>query len=290
MVLNRPPIQENTTSPSGKFPQVWIKWFVDIYNNINGYLFDSIVFNTSPSTQGSIPELYWNSDELTLDLTLDTNVTLQLGQETLLLGKNQTGATITNGTVVMFAGTLGSSGRIKIAPAVADGTYPSSYVIGIATEDIANGDDGFVTVFGKVRGLDTSSWSEGDILYADPSVNGGLTTTEPAAPNNNITMAAVVDSHAVNGVLFIRPTFEPKFTSLQDVNGTPVTTSGQIPVWDNANGYFDFTENIFDYAKIVSAPATASSTGIAGQIAYDSSYFYVCTATNTWKRTAISTW
>jgi len=41
---------------------------------------------------------------------------------------------------------------------------------------------------------------------------------------------------------------------------------------------------------IVSAPATASSTGTAGQIAYDASYFYVCTATNTWKRTALSTW
>jgi hypothetical protein len=43
-------------------------------------------------------------------------------------------------------------------------------------------------------------------------------------------------------------------------------------------------------AQIVSAPATASSTGVAGQIAYDSSYFYVCTATNTWVRTALATW
>lgn len=43
-------------------------------------------------------------------------------------------------------------------------------------------------------------------------------------------------------------------------------------------------------AKLVSAPATATSTGTAGSIAYDSSYFYVCTATNTWKRTALSTW
>ncbi len=39
-----------------------------------------------------------------------------------------------------------------------------------------------------------------------------------------------------------------------------------------------------------SAPASASASGTAGQIAYDSSYFYVCTATNTWKRAAISTW
>ena len=40
----------------------------------------------------------------------------------------------------------------------------------------------------------------------------------------------------------------------------------------------------------VAAPATATSTGVAGQHAYDSSYVYVCTATNTWKRAALSTW
>ena len=37
-------------------------------------------------------------------------------------------------------------------------------------------------------------------------------------------------------------------------------------------------------------PANASATGNAGEIAWDSSYIYVCTATNTWKRAAIATW
>ena len=40
----------------------------------------------------------------------------------------------------------------------------------------------------------------------------------------------------------------------------------------------------------VSAPSTASSTGSLGQWAVDSSYLYVCTATNTWKRVAIASW
>jgi hypothetical protein len=35
------------------------------------------------------------------------------------------------------------------------------------------------------------------------------------------------------------------------------------------------------------APATSTSTGVAGQIAWDASYIYVCTATNVWKRAAI---
>ena len=37
-------------------------------------------------------------------------------------------------------------------------------------------------------------------------------------------------------------------------------------------------------------PASASATGTAGQIAWDASYIYICTATNTWKRVAIATW
>lgn len=37
-------------------------------------------------------------------------------------------------------------------------------------------------------------------------------------------------------------------------------------------------------------PSSASDTGNAGEICWDSSYIYVCTATNTWKRVAISTW
>jgi hypothetical protein len=37
-------------------------------------------------------------------------------------------------------------------------------------------------------------------------------------------------------------------------------------------------------------PASSSATGVAGQIAWDASYIYVCTATNTWKRASLSTW
>ena len=37
-------------------------------------------------------------------------------------------------------------------------------------------------------------------------------------------------------------------------------------------------------------PASAGATGNAGDICWDASYIYVCTATNTWKRASIATW
>jgi hypothetical protein len=40
---------------------------------------------------------------------------------------------------------------------------------------------------------------------------------------------------------------------------------------------------------MVAAPATSSATGVVGQIAQDGTYLYVCTAANTWKRVALTT-
>ena len=37
-------------------------------------------------------------------------------------------------------------------------------------------------------------------------------------------------------------------------------------------------------------PASATATGVAGTIVWDANYIYVCTATDTWKRAAITTW
>ena len=37
-------------------------------------------------------------------------------------------------------------------------------------------------------------------------------------------------------------------------------------------------------------PASATATGATGEICWDANYIYVCTATNTWRRSAISSW
>lgn len=43
-------------------------------------------------------------------------------------------------------------------------------------------------------------------------------------------------------------------------------------------------------AKFVAAPATKTSTGVAGQIAYDATHIYVCVATNSWVRATLAIW
>lgn len=60
-------------------------------------------------------------------------------------------------------------------------------------------------------------------------------------------------------------------TDASDDNNTKTVTAGNFPI-------------------LVSAPASASATGVAGQFAYDADYIYVAVGTNQWKRAALSTW
>jgi hypothetical protein len=42
--------------------------------------------------------------------------------------------------------------------------------------------------------------------------------------------------------------------------------------------------------SVPNIPASATATGIRGDIAYDTDFIYVCVAANTWKRSALTTW
>jgi hypothetical protein len=57
----------------------------------------------------------------------------------------------------------------------------------------------------------------------------------------------------------------------------------------NSNGNFGIIGNTIN-VPVTRTPASAAATGTTGDICWDSSYVYVCVATDTWKRTAISTW
>jgi hypothetical protein len=50
------------------------------------------------------------------------------------------------------------------------------------------------------------------------------------------------------------------------------------------------TTGQMDIAALNTAPANAADTGTLGEIRYTADYIYVCTATDTWKRAALSTW
>jgi len=52
----------------------------------------------------------------------------------------------------------------------------------------------------------------------------------------------------------------------------------------------DLVAKSLKYNELSTAPASASDTGELGEVRIDADYIYVCTATDTWKRVAITTW
>lgn len=41
---------------------------------------------------------------------------------------------------------------------------------------------------------------------------------------------------------------------------------------------------------LVAPPTSSTAPGSTGQISWDANYIYICVNTNTWKRTALTTW
>ena len=184
--------------------------FTDVIGPIEQIHFDLNHTHDEERLDGT---LCWDPYDQTLNLTHPGGVTQQIGQETYAYVRNGTANTIPNGTPVMFAGASedGLSGaRLLVSPIVADGSFPSLYGLGIATQDLTSGQDGRVTVWGKVRDINTSVWNVGDILYADPFNAGQLTNVKPTAPNNVIPFAAVLKKDATSGEIFVRPTIEQR--------------------------------------------------------------------------------
>ena len=157
---------------------------------------NKVNLSTDTNLTASAGQITWNPNERTADIGLDNNVVLQVGQETVVLVRNGTSGTIPDGTVVMLTGSVGNSGRLVVAPY--DGVSDASLILGIATETIASNADGFVTSYGKIRGINTSMWSDGDVLYTNGS-GLGLTPTSSLS----MKIAVVVHSHT-NGTLMVR--------------------------------------------------------------------------------------
>jgi hypothetical protein len=186
-----------------------------------------------PTEQGAI---YWDDSKSTAALIM--NGTLQhIGQDVFYYVKNSTGSSIPKGTAVRFNGTDGASGHLLIAPFLANGTYPSSYFMGVTAETIANGSFGQVMHFGELNGINTSGYTAGALLYASTTVAGGFQTTAPVAPNNIVLIAAAVNSKN-NGEIVVRPTYGSNINQDEGVKITSPTTGDLLQLqagglWEN---------------------------------------------------------
>jgi len=178
--------------------------------------------------------------------------------------KNDSGVQINKGEAVMAVDAVGD--RIRIAKAVSDGSVDAKYFLGVASENIANGAEGYVTLVGPLKGLNTSAFPLGTVLYIDPNNAGQLTSATPVVPDIDLSIAIVTNSHASNGRIFVRMWSQgQKVSELYDVKLSSVQNN-DVLVWDTANSYWKNVPATFGSSggasvTVSSGPPTISSSG-----------------------------
>jgi len=226
-------------------------------SNINHLQFN-IAPTDIPLEAGTIA---WNPTERTLDIDLN-GVVLQTGQEIVVNVRNNTASTITNGTVCMATGTIGASGRITVTTMDGTDVDNAMYLLGIATEDIPAGSDGYVTVFGKIRGIDTSDYIDGDILYTSTTVLGGLTKIAPTTGLKQ--PIAIVINAASNGVLFVRiETLDHNRANFENLTAATAVigdSSNNSSFTEDGSLVFNGTATVFD--DLIGTAMQLKATGV----------------------------
>jgi hypothetical protein len=107
-----------------------------------------------------------------------SSVTAHIGQDLILKVINNTGSTIANGAPVYITSTSSGQTYPNIALAKAD-VASTSAVIGLTNGSIANGAVGYVTAQGGIDGVNTGSFTVGQVLYLSPYSAGQLMNTVP---------------------------------------------------------------------------------------------------------------
>jgi hypothetical protein len=141
-----------------------------------------------------------------------------------IYGKAQ--SAITKGQAVQFAGVQGDHILMKAAVPSEINTNPD-YFIGLAETTLATNDFGYVLTQGELVGVNTSTYTAGNILWfaSAGSTAGALTATEPTNSNSRIQVASVNKVNATEGILFVRVNFVG--TEVEDIvaTGTPSSTT-----------------------------------------------------------------
>ena len=151
----------------------------------------------------------------------EQDITLNVGQESWLRARNQTGVTITNGSVVRLSSAIGDRPTVVLAQSTDQtNTFSTTNeIVGIATHDIETGTDGFITTFGIVNGLNTSAFTAGDLLWVSQSA-GRFTNVAPPPPFDRTFVGIVTRANPSNGSVFTTPLTPIHFHDISSVSSS----------------------------------------------------------------------
>jgi hypothetical protein len=170
-----------------------------------------VAFDQSPTGTAGVGILRWNDSDGTLDLGLKGgNVTLQVGQEMVARVVNKTGADLLESGYKVVRISSAQGQRLAVQLAQANNDTNSTDTIGIVTETIANNQEGFITILGQVKEINTTgslqgeTWADGDVLYLSPTTAGNITNIKPVAPSHMVVVGYVEYAHSQHGKIYCK--------------------------------------------------------------------------------------
>jgi len=180
---------------------------------------------------------------------------------------------------------------LLISPNLVFAASPKAKHIKVDTDNLdgnlSNADD---TVQKALETIDDGEFGVLDATYITQTPNASLTNEQ--AING---LSDGILKHT-SGVLSQATAGTDYFNSDSQIDHDSLTnfTANEHIDWTNSTDNFLTSGSVNVGADLViettSTPASASDTGTTGTIEWDSSYIYVCVATDTWKRAALSTW
>ena len=165
----------------------------------SGITTNQIIFHSGTGISGSTNFTFDGTDvSLTTDGVIDTN---DGGHHGRVVKSIRADEALSPNDPVYITGSVGASGRVTVAKA--DASDPAKMpAAGVVFSSFTTNQEGYMTVFGPVRSVDTSAFSANDTIYVSPGT--GITASRPTASSDlvqNIGRAGRIN--ASNGTLII---------------------------------------------------------------------------------------
>lgn len=195
------------------------------------------------------------ADKLKLEQIVPDRATLAL-----VTVRNATASTIAKGTPVYVLGSNGTT--VSVAPADASVEATAAGTLGVAQDAIPANSTGYVVAVGELGGLNTSTLTEGALIWLSETT-GGLTTTRPTQPAHGVVIGyCVKQGSGTSGIIYVKVDNGLELYELHDVlitgpaTGQEVLRRGADGLWRNATLTAADVGAIAPFVYTQSTPAT----------------------------------